>query len=66
MTPDQTAILGPMPEPSGFYLAVGFSGHGVMHAPITGRIMASMIIDRSFERYEDIDLAPLRYERFLD
>jgi sarcosine oxidase subunit beta len=65
MTPDHTAILGPVPEPAGFYLAVGFSGHGVMHAPMTGRIVASMIVDRSLDSYEEIDLAPLRYERFL-
>lgn len=65
MTPDNTAILGPVPEPDGFYCAVGFSGHGVMHAPMTGRIMASIIVDRNLERCEDIDLAPLKFERFL-
>jgi sarcosine oxidase subunit beta len=65
MTPDHTAILGPVPEPSGFYLAVGFSGHGVMHAPMTGKILASMILTGNLERYEDLDLAPLRCERFL-
>ena len=66
MTPDHTAILGPAPGVSGFYLAVGFSGHGVMHAPMTGKIIASMIVDRNFERYEDIDLAPLKPGRFLN
>jgi sarcosine oxidase subunit beta len=65
MTPDHTAILGPVPGVAGFFLAVGFSGHGVMHAPMTGRILASMIIDHNMERYEDMDLAPLRFERFL-
>ena len=64
MTPDHTAILGPLPEPEGFHCAVGFSGHGVMHAPMTGRIMASMIVDGECESFEGIDLAPLRYERF--
>lgn len=68
MTPDRTAILGPVPEsvgPKGFYLAVGFSGHGVMHAPLTGRILAAMLIDHRLDFYEDIDLAALKYERFL-
>ncbi|RJP69994.1 MAG: FAD-binding oxidoreductase [Candidatus Abyssobacteria bacterium SURF_17] len=65
MTPDNTAILGPVPGISGFFCAVGFSGHGVMHAPITGRIIASMILTGNVEHYEEIDLAPLRYERFL-
>lgn len=65
MTPDNTAILGPVPQPTGLYLAVGFSGHGVMHAPMTGKILASMIIDHNIDRFEEIDLAPLRYGRFL-
>ncbi len=64
MTPDHTAILGPLPEPAGFYCAVGFGGHGVMHAPMTGRILASMIVGGDCESYEGIDLSPLRYERF--
>ncbi len=65
MTPDHTAILGPVPEPAGFYLAVGFSGHGVMHAPMTGKILASMVVDNNLDHFEDILLAPLRYDRFL-
>jgi sarcosine oxidase subunit beta len=65
MTPDNTAILGPVPEPAGFYCAVGFSGHGVMHAPMTGKILAAMIVDNNCEIFEDIDLAPLRFDRFL-
>ena len=65
MTPDHTAILGPVPDPSGFYLAVGFSGHGVMHAPMTGKILAAMILDNNLDRFEDLDLASLKYDRFL-
>src|SRR5205807_1818699 len=33
MTPDHHPILGGVPELPGFFLANGFSGHGVMHAP---------------------------------
>lgn len=44
MTPDHHAILGPAPELSGFFLANGFSGHGVMHSPATGRILADLIL----------------------
>jgi sarcosine oxidase subunit beta len=65
MTPDNTAIIGPLPEPEGFYFAVGFSGHGVMHAPVTGKIIASMIFSGNCDSYEGIALAPLKYERFL-
>jgi sarcosine oxidase, subunit beta len=44
MTPDHHPILGPVPEVPGFYLANGFSGHGVMHAPATGKILADLIL----------------------
>jgi len=44
MTPDHHPILGAVPEVPGFYLANGFSGHGVMHAPATGKILADLIL----------------------
>ena len=44
MTPDHHAILGPVPGVPGFFLANGFSGHGVMHAPATGKILADLIL----------------------
>jgi sarcosine oxidase subunit beta len=36
MSPDHHGILGPVKELPGFFVANGFSGHGVMHAPATG------------------------------
>jgi glycine/D-amino acid oxidase-like deaminating enzyme len=44
MSPDHHAILGPVPELAGFFCANGFSGHGVMHSPATGRIVADLIL----------------------
>jgi sarcosine oxidase subunit beta len=44
MTPDHHPVLGLVPEVPGFYLANGFSGHGVMHAPATGKILADLIL----------------------
>jgi len=44
MTPDHHPVLGPAPELPGFFLANGFSGHGVMHSPATGRIVADLIL----------------------
>ena len=44
MSPDHHAILGPSPEVRGLYFANGFSGHGVMHSPATGRILADLIL----------------------
>ena len=44
MTPDHHPVLGPVPEVKGFFCANGFSGHGVMHAPATGKILADLIL----------------------
>jgi len=44
MTPDHHPILGPAPGAPGFFLANGFSGHGVMHAPATGKILSDSIL----------------------
>jgi sarcosine oxidase, subunit beta len=43
-TPDHHAILGGC-EIEGLYFANGFSGHGVMHSPATGRALAEIILD---------------------
>jgi len=44
MTPDHHAIIGPAPNVSGLYFVNGFSGHGVMHSPASGRITADLIL----------------------
>ena len=59
-TPDYHAILGPVPEVEGFYLACGFSGHGFMHSPAVGRLMAELILQGK----TSMDISPLRIERF--
>ena len=43
-TPDHHAILGGC-EVSGLFFANGFSGHGVMHSPATGRALSEIILD---------------------
>lgn len=45
-TPDMSAILGGASEVAGLYLACGFSGHGLMHSPAVGRVMAEYITSR--------------------
>ena len=62
MTPDHHAILGPVPQVPGLFLANGFSGHGVMHAPATGRIVADLIVTGKTSVLEDA--AVLSLERF--
>jgi sarcosine oxidase subunit beta len=61
VTPDHHAVLGPVPGVPGFFLANGFSGHGVMHAPAAGRAVAELI---AFGRSASVDIAALSIERF--
>jgi sarcosine oxidase subunit beta len=44
MTPDHHAIIGPSPNVKGLFFVNGFSGHGVMHSPASGRITADLIL----------------------
>jgi FAD-dependent oxidoreductase domain-containing protein 1 len=43
-----------------FYLAAGFSGHGLMHAPACGRALSELLVDG---RFETLDLARFGWRR---
>ena len=45
-TLDGNAILGEWPEIKGFFLANGFSGHGLQQAPAVGRYLTELILDQ--------------------
>jgi sarcosine oxidase subunit beta len=62
MTPDHHCILGPVAGVPGFFLANGFSGHGVMHSPATGKILADLILHGKTNVVDDV--SALRFERF--
>jgi glycine/D-amino acid oxidase-like deaminating enzyme len=60
---DGNMILGNWPgRLDNFYVACGFSGHGLMHAPAVGRALAELIVKG---RYETIDLSRMGYQRVL-
>lgn len=59
-TPDHHAIIGGC-EIEGLYFANGFSGHGVMHSPATGRALAEIILDG---RSSFLDVSSLGIDRF--
>jgi len=63
MTPDHHPILGEVPEVPGFFCANGFSGHGVMHAPATGKILADLILNGETDL---IDASLLDLARFAE
>ena len=43
MTPDHNPLLGEHPAAPGFFLANGFSGHGLMIAPAVGKVLSELI-----------------------
>jgi FAD-dependent oxidoreductase domain-containing protein 1 len=63
MTPDHNALLGEHPSLPGFVVAAGFSGHGLMMAPATGRAIAELVADGQSKTFDIRPLAPDRFER---
>jgi sarcosine oxidase subunit beta len=61
VTPDDQPILGRLPHADGIFVVAGFSGHGLMHGPGAGLLMAEEILDG---RARTIDIDPLRWDRF--
>lgn len=60
MSPDGHAVLGAAEECGNFYLANGSSGHGVMHAPALGQLLAEIICGRE-TAFDVTALSPLRF-----
>jgi len=61
LTQDYHGILCEAPEARGFYVACGFSGHGFMHAPAIGLLMAELILDG---RATSMEIGLLSLDRF--
>ena len=62
MTPDHHAIIGPAPDVEGLFFVNGFSGHGVMHSPASGRITADLILDGNSEVTDATQLSVTRFK----
>lgn len=60
MSPDDHALLGRVPQCDNLYFANGSSGHGVMHSPAIGSIIADMILGN----VPQLDVSELRPSRF--
>ncbi|MGQ4808346.1 4-methylaminobutanoate oxidase (formaldehyde-forming) [Candidatus Entotheonellaceae bacterium PAL068K] len=63
VSPDNHAIIGPLPEVDGFVLANGFSGHGFMHSPATGQVVAEYIVHGAAQAIDITTLALARFAR---
>lgn len=62
VTPDAHPILGPT-DVEGFYICAGFSGHGFMHGPAAGLLMAEWIVDGA---PKTVDVTMLDLKRFAE
>src|ERR671935_1453326 len=63
MSPDQHALLGPAPGCDNLFLCNGSSGHGVMHSPALGQLLAEIIVHG---QARSLDVRPLRPSRFAE
>ncbi|HEX6750198.1 MAG TPA: FAD-binding oxidoreductase [Longimicrobium sp.] len=63
MSPDRHVLLGAAPGVDNLYLANGSSGHGVMHSPALGQLLAEIILDGAAST---LDVHPLRPSRFAE
>jgi sarcosine oxidase subunit beta len=63
MSPDKHAILGRAPGVENLFLINGSSGHGVMHSPALGQLLAEIMCDG---RATTMDVNPLRPKRFAE
>lgn len=60
VTPDHNALIGRAEEPSNFFYATGFSGHGFLQAPAVGEVVRDLYLDRE----PFVDIRPLSTRRF--
>ena len=60
VTPDAHPIFGTTTV-KGFLVVTGFSGHGFMHGPVAGLLIAELICDGSFK---SVDVTGLDLARF--
>ncbi|BCS92200.1 MAG: FAD-dependent oxidoreductase [Metallosphaera javensis (ex Sakai et al. 2022)] len=63
MTPDHSHVMGYSESwPEGLFVDAGYSGHGMMFSPYSGKIMADLILDNVKSRFIDI-FSPERFEK---
>jgi sarcosine oxidase subunit beta len=61
MSPDEHALLGRAPGIENLYLANGSSGHGVMHAPALGHLLAEIVVEGAAGTLDARALRPSRF-----
>jgi sarcosine oxidase subunit beta len=61
MTPDAHPLIGVLSPFTNAYVLAGFSGHGFMHGPIAGKLLAELILDGHTSTLDITPLSPARF-----
>ena len=61
MTPDAHPLIGLLPPFRNAYVVAGFSGHGFMHGPVAGKLLADLILDGQTSTLDISALDPARF-----
>jgi len=59
-TIDGCAVIGPIDEIPGLYVASGYTGHGFCMGPVTGKILSALIMGKT----TCVPWEQLKYNRF--
>jgi sarcosine oxidase subunit beta len=63
VSPDAHPLIGRLEALDNAYIIGGFSGHGFMHGPIAGKLLAELILDGRTTTLDISALSPSRFER---
>lgn len=63
MTPDVHPIISRVKDTENVLVAAGFSGHGFMHSPVAGQLVADLVMKGGTDL---LDIRPLRLDRFKE
>ena len=63
MSPDAHPLIGRLEPLDNAYVVAGFSGHGFMHGPIAGKLLAEVILDGHASTLDISALNPNRFSR---
>ncbi|MDG6994967.1 MAG: FAD-binding oxidoreductase [Nitrososphaerota archaeon] len=62
MSPDANPIMCAIPEIQGLYCCAGFAGHGFMHSPAVGELMAELLL----KKRTSLDISSFHIQRFKE
>ncbi len=61
VSPDAHPLIGRLEPLENAYVVAGFSGHGFMHGPIAGKLLAEIVLDGGASSLDVSTLAPTRF-----